>query len=81
DPACIGKLNQALDLKHRRIRTEAAFALGKLGEQHGIDALVEMAIDPAVRTRVIAYAEELGCIDKIDEQYRGISVGAVACPS
>ncbi len=25
DPACIGKLNQALDLKHRRIRTEAAF--------------------------------------------------------
>ncbi|MCU0715762.1 MAG: HEAT repeat domain-containing protein, partial [Pirellula sp.] len=61
DPACIGKLNQALDLKHRRIRTEAAFALGRLGEQHGIDALVEMAIDPAVRTRVIAYAEELGC--------------------
>lgn len=72
DPACIGKLNQALDLKHRRIRIEAAFALGKLGEQHGIDALVEMAIDPAVRTRVLAYAEELGCIDKIDEQYRSV---------
>lgn len=72
DSACIGKLNQALDLKHRRIRTEAAFALGRLGEQHGIDALVEMAIDPAVRTRVLAYAEELGCIDKIDEKYRSV---------
>jgi hypothetical protein len=72
DSACIGKLNQALDLKHRRIRTEAAFALGRLGEQHGIDTLVEMAIDPAVRTRVLAYAEELGCIDKIDEKYRSV---------
>ncbi|AMV34409.1 hypothetical protein VN12_19955 [Pirellula sp. SH-Sr6A] len=72
DASCIGKLNQALELKHRRIRTEAAFALGKLGEQHGIDALVEMAIDPAVRTRVLAYSEELGCIEKIDEQYRSI---------
>ncbi|XZE42942.1 HEAT repeat domain-containing protein [Pirellulaceae bacterium SH467] len=72
DASCIGKLNQALELKHRRIRTEAAFALGKLGEQHGIDALMEMAIDPAVRTRVLAYAEELGCIEKIDEQYRSV---------
>lgn len=69
---CIGKLNQALELKHRRIRTEAAFALAKLKEKQGEEALVELAGDPAVRSRVIAYAEELGCIDKIDESHRSV---------
>ncbi len=69
---CVGKLNQALELKHRRIRAEAAFALAKLGEAQGEAALVELASDPAVRTRVLAYAEELGCSEKIDEKYRTV---------
>ena len=31
----IGKLYQAMDLSHRRLRTEAAAALAKLGEEAG----------------------------------------------
>ena len=72
DDHCIGKLMQASALKHRRIRTEAAFALAKLNEEHGTKMLLEMVQDPAVRIRVLAYAEELGFLDRIDEKYRSV---------
>ncbi len=65
----IGKLYQALELGHRRIRTEAAAALARLGESHGVDALVRLAAEPVARLRVIAHAEELTVADKIDPQY------------
>ena len=69
DRDAIGKLYQALQLGHRRIRTEAAAALAKLGDTHGIDELVSLAAEPIARLRVIAHAEELGVADRIDPQY------------
>ncbi len=70
--SCIGKLMQASELRHRRIRTEAAFALAKLNHARGTDLLIELAADPASRARAIAYATELGCSDRIDEKHRTI---------
>jgi len=70
DDAAIPKLYQVLDLGHRRLRTEAAAALAKLGEQPAVTALVQLAAEPVARLRAIAYAAELGVTDKIDAQYR-----------
>ena len=65
----IGKLNQALKLSHRRIQTEAAFALARLGDKNGEQRIIDLASDFACRQRVIAYSEELGIEDRIDEQW------------
>jgi hypothetical protein len=65
DRTHVGKLYQALELGHRRIRTEAAYALAKLGEQAGREILVSLAAEPVARLRVLAYAEELGCLDQV----------------
>ena len=65
----IGKLNQASQLSHRRIRTEAAFALAKLGDKKGEQQLLELAADISSRQRAIVYAEELGIEDRIDERW------------
>lgn len=70
EQSATGKLYQALQLQHRRIRTEAAAALAKLGESTGVDELVQLAAEPVARLRVLAHAEELGVAEKIDEQYR-----------
>jgi len=69
DARAIGKLTQALDLKHRRIKAEAAFALAKLGEERARDLLLEMVTDDASRLRALAYATELGLEDRIDPQW------------
>jgi HEAT repeat protein len=69
-PEHTGKLFRALDLPHRRIRTEAAFALTRLGEEAGEKALLELAAEPVARLRVLSYAEELGILEKVDSQYR-----------
>jgi len=69
DAAVAGKLYQALEVRHRRLRTEAAAALARLGDQRGRDALVELAAEPVARLRVLAYAEELGIKDRIDPQH------------
>jgi hypothetical protein len=69
EQASIGKLYQALELKHRRVRTEASAALARLGEEAGRHALLELAAEPVARLRVLAYAEELGVADQIDPQY------------
>jgi hypothetical protein len=69
DPAATGKLYQALEIGHRRIRTEAAAALARLGERAGEEELLKLAAEPVARLRVLAYANELGLADKIDAQF------------
>lgn len=69
DARAIPKLTQALDLRHRRIKAEAAFALAKLGEERAKELLLDMVQDDATRTRAIAYANELGLEDRIDPQW------------
>ena len=70
DDKAIGKLNQALELKHRRLRTEAAAALAKLGDAHGRDVLIALAEEPVARLRVLAYAEELGFAADVDPRHK-----------
>jgi hypothetical protein len=69
DRDAIGKLYQALEVRHRRLRTEAAAALARFGEDAGKDALVALVSEPVARLRVLAYAEELGLSEKLDEQF------------
>jgi len=69
DRSVTGKLYQATELSHRRLRTEAAAALAQLEEQAGCEMLVQMAAEPVVRLRVLAYAEELGILDRVDERF------------
>ena len=78
DASVVGKLYQALELSHRRVRAEAAHALARLGEQAGVDTLVTLAAEPVVRLRVLTYAEELGLLDKIDPTYRTAEARAEA---
>ena len=68
--SAVATLRQTLELGHRRLRTEAAVALARLGETTGTDALLAMAAEPVARLRTLAYAEELGVLDRIDEQHR-----------
>lgn len=69
EPAAIGKLHQALALGHRRVRTEAAAALARLGDEQGVSELVQLAAEPVARLRVLAYADELHLRDKLDPQH------------
>ncbi len=70
DESSIGKLNQTIDLKHRRVQCEAAGALARLGEDLGQKRLLEMTADPAARLRAIHYLDELEFGDTVDDQYR-----------
>ena len=65
------KLHQALELRHRRVQTEAAAALVKLGDDEGKAALIKLAEEPVTRLRVLAYAEELGLRDDISLELQG----------
>ena len=65
-----GPLRRAAGLRHRRVQTEAASALARLGFVEGRGQLVQLAAEPVVRLRVLAYAEELDIIDEIDESLR-----------
>lgn len=67
------ELNEALELSHRRIQTEAAGALARLGSDVGKKHLVELAKDRVARQRAVAYAEELGCIEMVDAECRSAS--------
>ena len=69
----IGKICQALELKHRRVKTEAAAALVRLGDiedQIGKQQLIALADEPVARIRVLSYCEELGLIDEIAPELR-----------
>ncbi len=70
DESSIGKLNQTVDLKHRRVQCEAAGALARLGDELGKKRILELTIDPAARLRAIAYADELGFGDLVDPELR-----------
>ncbi|MEM8734056.1 MAG: HEAT repeat domain-containing protein [Planctomycetota bacterium] len=63
-------LRKAMDLSHRRIQTEAAGALARLGEKDGKHRLLELAKDSAARLRAVTYADELGFADEVDAEYR-----------
>ena len=69
DPVAIGKLRQVMQLKHRRLQVEAASALARLDVDEGTQRLIELASEPVVRLRVLAYAEEIELLEKIDEEY------------
>ncbi len=60
-------LLRAMNLSHRRIQAEAAGALIRLGNVSGKQRLIELARDPVARLRAVAYAEEFGFNDEIDE--------------
>jgi len=70
DKNAIGKLHQALDLPHRRLRTEAAAALARFDEEVGREVLTALAAEPSCRLRVLAYAEELGLLDRVELQFQ-----------
>lgn len=70
DERAVGKLNQALQLGHRRLRTEAAAALARLGQDRGREALVELTAQPVARTRALVYLDELGLLDRVPENRR-----------
>ncbi len=69
DESAVPKLYQALQVGHRRLRTEATAALARLGEAEGKTELVKLAAEPIARLRVLAYAEELGISDQIEPQF------------
>lgn len=70
DQQAEGQLNQALSLSHRRVQTEAAGALARLGKAHGKERLLQLAQDPAARLRALAYADELDLDDPQLAQWR-----------
>lgn len=66
----IPRLTEAMQLTHRRVQTEAAGALARMGDPTGIEKLISLASEPVARLRVIAYADELGLSDRIADHYR-----------
>ncbi|MFK8113247.1 MAG: HEAT repeat domain-containing protein [Rubripirellula sp.] len=70
DESSIGKLNQTVELRHRRVQCEAAGALAKLGDDLGQKRLLELTADPAARLRAIAYADELEIGELVDPAHR-----------
>lgn len=70
DPAAIPKLRQALEIGHRRIRTEAAAALARLGDKAGEEQLIQLAAEPVARLRVLAYAAELDLLDRVEAEFK-----------
>ena len=78
DETSIGKLNQAIELRHRRVQCEAAGALAKLGEDVGKKCLLELTKDPAARLRAIHYADEIGFGDLVHADDRSDTATAEA---
>jgi hypothetical protein len=70
DPIATAKLRQALEIGHRRIRTEAAAALARLGDKAGEEQLIQLAAEPVARLRVLAYAAELDLLEKIEPEFQ-----------
>lgn len=66
----ISKLVDAMNLGHRRLRSEAAWALARFGDERGAKELVMLAAEPVARRRILAYADELGIAEQIDAEYR-----------
>jgi hypothetical protein len=69
DQRAVRPLKHLMDIKHRRVRVEAAAAIARLGHIEGKNVLRDLVAEPSVRLRVLAYAEELDFLDLIDEKY------------
>ena len=65
------KLHQAMNLKHRRVQTEASAALAKMGDEDGKRTLIKLADEPVARLRVLKYAEELGFLKEVSLEWQG----------
>lgn len=76
DKRLVGQLIQALDVGHRHVRAEAASALARLNEHRGIDTLVGLAGEPAVRSRVLAYLAELNQLEAVPASLRSSAARA-----
>ena len=74
----MGKLYRMLELPHRSLRVEAAAALARWQETAGIERLAQLAAEPLVRLRVLAYAEELNLLERIDPSFRTAEARAEA---
>ena len=61
----VPKLQAAAEVRHRRVQTEAAGALARMGHDRGQAQIVALAAEPISRRRAIAYAAELGFEDQI----------------
>lgn len=70
DPAQIPVLREGLSLGHRRLHTEIAAALARLGDDDGMAALVRMTGECVARPRALAYLEELGLLDRVPEEHQ-----------
>jgi len=70
EPTSVPRLQEAMQLKHRRVQTEAAGALARMENTEGIEQLIALVAEPSARLRVIAYADELGLSDRIEDSYR-----------
>lgn len=70
DQKAVPAIGHVMQLAHRRTRTEAAAALTRLGDSQGEAELVQLAAYPVARLRVLAYAEELGVVDQIPDEYQ-----------
>lgn len=68
--AAEGKLLRATELRHRRVQTEAAAALARLGFESGKEKLITLAAEPTARLRVLAYADELNFLRDIPETHQ-----------
>ena len=63
----VPKLQAAAEIRHRRVQTEAAGALARMGHDRGHAQIVALASEPISRRRAIAYATELGFEDQITD--------------
>ncbi len=70
EPA-LSALHDAADLRHRRIACEAAAALMQLDDRRGREDLVQLVTEPVARLRVLKYADELGILDQLPEEFIG----------
>ena len=70
DRSNLDGLRAAMQLSHRRVQSEAAGALARLGDAAGRDRLVALASEPMARLRVVSYAEELDLMDEIAADFK-----------
>lgn len=69
---------EAMELGHRRLKCEAAWAVAKLGDPRGSRELIQLAEEPVARLRVLAYAEELGLLDQVAPEHQSLEARAEA---
>jgi hypothetical protein len=80
DVSIVGKLYPCLELRHRRVQVEAAYALATLGEKAGQERLIALAEEPLVRRRVLAYCEPLGLSNQSRSGRERVGFKSIAPP-